>query len=284
MSAFLPSATVVYVSNTLMCLAVVTLLWTARKHAARLLRSVTEGVSYSGRDEGSAHSLLMAAACASLGAVSVVLFIGFPWWGAALVGLATAGVVPRIVARKQRAKFQEAFDGSLTESLTTVSSSLRAGLTLRDSLSVTAQNSPPVFSKETTAALKQYRFGVPIEEALDGIRRRVDTPSANIAFGAMIIASQLGGNLPDTLKRIVGTIRERERVEGRLKTLTAQGRSQAFILCAAPIVIGVGMYFYDPSKMALLTETFTGQVLLTLAIVLEIIGIIVTRRVMMLEI
>lgn len=284
MSALLPHPAFVYVTNVLMCSAVTVLLWAARKHAGKILRSVTADISYSGRDESVTHSLLMAALCSALVAAGIVAFIGFPWWGSALVGIAVALIVPRIVARRQRANFQDAFDKSLVEALTTVSSSLRAGLTLRDSLSVTSQNSPAVFAKETTAALKQYRFGVPIEEALDGIRRRVETPSANIAFGAMIIASQLGGNLPEILKKIVVTIRERERVEGRLKTLTAQGRSQAFILCAAPILIGVGMYFYDPSKMALLTNTLTGQVLLTLAIVLEIVGIVVTRRVMALEI
>ena len=119
---------------------------------------------------------------------------------------------------------------------------------------------------------------------MENLRNRIGTTDSKISFGALIIGSQLGGKLPQILQKIIKTIRERERVEGRLKSLTAQGRSQAAILCAAPPLLGIGLYFYDPGKMSLMTDTLLGQVLLGLAVALEVIGLVVTMKVMKLDI
>jgi Flp pilus assembly protein TadB len=228
---------------------------------------------------------LLLAAVAAFGVVLCALStFGLPAWTAVLGGLAAGAVAPVVVHRRARKKYAERFDAALGESLQTVASSLRAGLTLRDSLAVAADNCAPAFAEEVAAALKEYYFGVPIEEALDNVRQRVNTPNCNIAFGAMIISSQLGGNLPAMLRQIVATIRERQRVEGKLKALTAQGRAQALLLCSAPPLLGIGMYLYDPSKMSLLTDYWVGQILLCLAILLEVVGIFVTSQVMKLEV
>lgn len=201
-----------------------------------------------------------------------------------VAGILTIILVPKLLASHLREKFVLAFDSSLVESLTTVSSSLKAGLTLRAALEVAEKNCPEVFAKEIRQALKEYRFGKPLEKCLNGVRVRVDTDNANIAFGAMIVGHQLGGNLPNILQRIVHTIRERERVSGKLKALTAQGRTQAILLCSAPPCIGVAMYLWDPARMSLLTNTLHGQILLSIAIAFEVIGIFVMRNMMKLSI
>lgn len=182
------------------------------------------------------------------------------------------------------ARERSQFDGHLPDALQTIASSLRAGLTLKDSLGIVAQNETGILVREVQFALKEYHFGVAMEEALHGIRQRVHTSSCNLAFGAMIMSLEVGGDLPTMLHNIVGTIKERQRVEGRLKALTAQGRAQAVLLCLAPPFLALGMYLYDESKMALLTSGAIGQCLLVLAVVLEVIGIFVTSRVMKLEI
>ena len=192
--------------------------------------------------------------------------------------------MPKLVASQRHEKYIKAFDNALIESLTTVGYSLKSGLTLKGGLEVAVKNCPDIFAQQVTICLKEYHFGTPIERALDNLRKRVGTQSANISFGALIIGTQLGGNIPDILKRIVSTIRDRQRVEGKLKSLTAQGRTQALLLCSAPPVIGILMYFWDPQKMALLTNTFNGQILLGLAIVLEVVGILATQKILKLEI
>ncbi len=220
-------------------------------------------------------------------AITVTLlltFIGISSMVSLIAGAISAYAVPKFLENRRRQKYVESFDQSLVEALTGVASSLKAGLTILGSLEVSVNNSPAVFSKQISLAIKEHRFGKPLEEALDGVRKRIGTPHANIAFGALIIGNQIGGNLPEILNKIVQTIRERERVAGKLDSLTAQGRTQSVLLCSAPPVIGVLMYLWDPEKIALFTDTFAGQILLTLAISLELIGIYATKKTMELDI
>lgn len=201
-----------------------------------------------------------------------------------IVGVVTFIVTPTIIRKRRFANYQKEFDASLVESLATVSSSLRAGLTLKDSLVVAVQNCPAIFSSEVSRVLKDYRFGQSIDSALDGVRKRVQTQNTNIAFGALIIGTQLGGKIPEVLQRIVTTIREVDRVEGRLRALTAQGRAQGVLLCSMPIIITAGIYFMDQEKIDFMLQSPTGQILIGIAVFLEIVGILVTAKVMQLDV
>jgi len=215
---------------------------------------------------------------------ALLMFIGINNMVAIPAGIIAGYFVPKMIEKRKRQQYIDSFDHALVESLTGIASSLKAGLTISGSLEVSLSNSPPVFSQQVALALKEHRFGKPLEEALDGIRKRIGSPHTNIAFGAMIIGNQIGGNLPDILKKIVETIRERERVSGKLDALTAQGRTQSILLCSAPPAIGIMMYLWDPEKIALFTTTFAGQVLLSLAVALELIGIFATKKIMELDI
>ena len=277
------SAIYLYMSNVMMAGAIAALAWSGRSYVKRFLGGwMDRGVG--GVGSGDVFELAMigislgfaVAMVFALFGINILVCLGF--------GAGTGLIAPGLILSRRRRQFVAAFEASLVESLTTISSSLRAGLTLKDSMVVAANNCPPAFAKEASFAMKQYRFGMPIDEALDGIRKRLGTSNANIAFGAMIVGSRLGGNLPEVLQRIAVTIRERERVEGKLRALTAQGRTQAFILCSAPPAIGVLMYLYEPNKMRLFFDSFTGQVLFCLAVILELVGIAVTRKVMQLDI
>ena len=203
----------------------------------------------------------------------------------AVPSLAAIFVITKGWLTRRRLKiFRKSFDHCLPELMDTIASSLKAGLTLKDALRVSSENSIPQVQFEISKVLRQYRLGLPLEEALDSLRQRIGTPSAIISFGALMIGHQLGGAVPEILKKIVATIRERERVEGRLEALTAQGKAQAFILCGAPILIFIGLYLFEPSKTAMLIHTDKGQMLMALAVILELIGIYATSRILRLEV
>ncbi len=276
----LPSPAVTYATHLAVALAFCAMGYAFRTSLSRYFRKVLPTAS----NEAPVNDLVTLALAAGGVVAVVIVILGFPPSLAALVGGGVFAGTPRVVRNRRRLQYMKDFDAALCESLQTVASSLKAGLTLRDALQVATETAAPAFAREVAVALKEYRFGKPIDEALDLVRKRVATPNANIAFGSMIIASRLGGRLPEMLSRIVSTIRERQRVEGKLKALTAQGRAQAFLLCSAPPVLGIGMYLYDPSKMRLMTDSLVGQVLLALAIILEVVGIFVTSRVMKLEV
>jgi tight adherence protein B len=205
-----------------------------------------------------------------------------------LIVIAIFGIVnfllPKFLFFKAKEKFKDQFDAALPDALMGLSSSLQAGLTIQQALEVSAKISARIFAAECEHCLKQYAVGVNIDKALDGIRKRVPTASANMAFGALVIGRQLGGPLPVILKTISETIRERLRVEGRLKVLTAQGRAQGGILCSAPIFVGVGTAVWSPEKFAMLTDTPVGQILFAIALFLWFVGVGVTWKVMQLDV
>jgi tight adherence protein B len=215
---------------------------------------------------------------------SALLLIDLSLILAITLGLVAHGLTPMILRHRRFQRYQRDFDQSLVESLATLSSSLRAGLTLKDALVVAVQNCPPVFSGEVTRVLKDYRFGISIDKALDGVRKRVQTQNANIAFGALIIGTQLGGKIPEVLTRIVSTIREVDRVEGRLKALTAQGKAQGVLLCSMPIIVTIGIYVMEREKIEFMMHSPVGKILIGIAVFLEIIGIAVTVKVMKLDV
>ena len=278
------SVFILYFVNFGYAFAVAALAYVLRGRIIALWSKVTSASQGDGIAGTYSREMVTTGLIGGFGVLFALAMIGVNAGAAMVGGVATGLFLPRFVNERRRAKYVEDFDSSLIESLTTMSASLKAGLTLRDSLGVTARNCPKAFADQAAEILKEYKFGIPLEEALDNVRERVRTPNANIAFGAMTIGTQLGGNLPAVLQRIVSTVRERQRVEGKLRSLTAQGRMQAILLCSAPPALGVGMYLWDPQKMALLTETIPGQVLLCLAIALEVIGIFATRKIMQLDV
>lgn len=223
-------------------------------------------------------------AAAGVALFSLILLIDLNLLFALLAGVTAFIATPFVIKRRRFSLYQKTFDASLVESLATVGSSLRAGLTLKDALVVAVQNCPQVFSAEVSRVLKDYRFGMSIDAALDGVRKRVQTQNTNISFGALIIGTQLGGRIPEVLNRIVTTIREVDRVEGRLKALTAQGRAQGALLCSMPIVITIGLYFVDREKIEFMLYSPGGKILTGIAVFLEVIGIAVTMKIMRLDV
>jgi tight adherence protein B len=271
----------IYISHVLTWLAVGAVFVVFRARISKFLDVFSDRSGSAINDKSNDRALGIAAAAACF---ALLLLFEANLFFAIFVSIPIFIGTPVILRKRRFAKFQKAFDGSLVESLATVASSLRAGLTLKDSLVVSVQNCPPVFAAEVSRVLKDYRFGKSLDASLDGVRRRVRTNNANIAFGTLIIGTQLGGKIPEVLSRIVQTIRETDRVEGRLKALTAQGRAQGVLLCSMPIVITIGLYIVDREKIEMMFASSLGQVLIGIAVFLEIVGIAVTAKMMKLDI
>ena len=126
----------------------------------------------------------------------------------------------------------QAFDKALNEGIQMISTSLRAGLTLRESLLASVKSSPQAFASEIQIVLRDLGLGISMEVALMEMRNRVNTPIANLALGAMIIYNRQGGNLPGMLLKIGDTINQRN-ARREAQGATAQGRMRHLCLGAA---------------------------------------------------
>jgi tight adherence protein B len=217
-------------------------------------------------------------------AIFVILsIIGFSLVWSFLLAISTFWPMKLLFKKREVEKRKKEFDDSLGEGLQIISNSLRAGLTLKDSLKASLVSSPLAFKNEIELILQDIQIGIPMAQALEQAKIRVDTDNAGLAFGSMIISTKTGGDLPTMLERIIHTVGQRERIRGKLNALTAQGRMQAALVCSAPPLLFFFMYWFDKSRIQLLLDQTLGQILLALAVLLEVIGIFVTKKVMKLN-
>ena len=193
-------------------------------------------------------------------------------------------IIPAYLIKKSKEKLFKAFDKALVDGLLSLSSSLKAGLTIQGGLEVATKSTEPIFAEQAERVLRDYQLGVRIDEALERVRLRIPTDNCNMAFGALIIGRQIGGPLPLILSRISDTIRERDRVEGRLNALTAQGKGQAKLIFSLPILIGLWTAYAFPERWTLMTTNIVGEILLYICVILWVIGLFVTIKMLKLDI
>lgn len=213
--------------------------------------------------------------------VVVYLFSGSPLLGVAagLLGLKIPGVL--IDSRKR--KISEAITTQLPEALTIVTNGLRAGFSFPQAMSVVCKEMEGPLPEEFNRVLRENRLGKPMDEALLALSERTDNDDLHLMITALLIQKQVGGNLAEVLDNISHTIRERVRIKGEISTLTAEGRLSALILSLLPLAVAGMILVLNPEYvMSLFTET-VGIVLVVLAVIMQVIGIFIIRRIVNVE-
>jgi tight adherence protein B len=197
------------------------------------------------------------------------LFVGF------IIGF----IMPKIiimVAKRQRLK---KFGSQLVDSLMIISSSLKAGLSFPQSIEVLCEEMPPPISQEFNLILNESKLGVSMEVALKKLRARIPTEEVNLIVTSILIAREAGGNLPLVLSRLTNTIRDNLKLKEKIGTLTLQGRMQGIIMVLLPIGFAYFVYKQNPGHFDVMLQTDLGRKLLGLAVGLQIIGVIMIRKI-----
>jgi tight adherence protein B len=121
---------------------------------------------------------------------------------------------------------------------------------------------------------------VSFDDALRRLETRADLPAIRLMAAAFRVAGTSGGNLAQALEGIAQALRGQLLAQGRLKALTAQGRMQAWVLSALPLMLGVALYFLRPQQMARLWQTDTGWALMAVIAGLQMLGWLMIRRIL----
>lgn len=204
------------------------------------------------------------------------------WMAIALVVIACA--VPRWLYSIALSRRRRRFDEQLPDSLLMLSGALRAGVGLGSALQqLVSQVQGPV-GQEFSLVLREQRLGVSMDDALSHLNRRMPTDAATLVVSALRIASETGGTLADTLERSASTIRSRLQMEGKIDALTAQGRLQAWVVGALPLVLMAVLQHMEPRAMSLLWSTPAGWGALTLIAGLLALGIYLIRRIVAIDV
>jgi tight adherence protein B len=221
----------------------------------------------------SGAALLIAVYLLTGGAVAVAVL-------AALVGFK----IPDIYVDLKKTRRINALTQQLPEALTIVSSGLRAGFSFPQAMSVVSREMGPPIGEEFSRVLWENRMGKPLEEVLLNLGERAGSYDMNLLINALLIQRQLGGNLAEILDNITHTIRERVRIKGEIKTLTAQGRLSALIIILLPIAVAAFLVVMNPEYMLTLVREPLGLVMVSLAVVLQFLGIFIIRKIINIEV
>ena len=201
--------------------------------------------------------------------------------GLFLGSLAAFGMLmlPRAVVRRLRQKRLLAFNTQLVDALVAMSNALRAGFSIQQAFESIVKEGKKPIGQEFSVFLQQMRIGVRFEDALRNLEERVGSEDLTLMVRAIEIARQAGGNLTETFDRIAETIRERTRIEGRIRALTAMGRLQGIVVGLIPIFLLVVLTLMDPKMMMSFYGSTTGVMLLCLMVLLEAIGFYVIKKI-----
>ena len=179
---------------------------------------------------------------------------------------------PEIVVHRLKIKRRKDFGEQLVDGLVLLSNGLRAGFTLQQAVEMLVEESRPPISQEFALVLRQYRLGMDIDEALTNCVKRTQDEDLGLAVTAVMITRQVGGNLAEIFDRIVTMIRDRKTLEGKVNSLTAQGRLQALVVALIPYVLGLVIAKINPEMMRLMWTTIPGFLALGLVIILDTAG------------
>lgn len=195
-----------------------------------------------------------------------------------------AVAVPIVVLKSLQHKRRLAFDNQIVDALVMMASSLRSGFSFLRAMQMVAQEMPPPISKEFERVIAEVNVGRSMEDALRGVVARVSSYDFDLVVTAVLIQLQVGGNLADILDTIANTIRERMRIMGEMRALTAEGRVSGIVLVLLPIILGLVLLMIRPEYMSTLFKETIGQYMIAAAVVLQIIGGLIIKKMLVLDI
>lgn len=192
---------------------------------------------------------------------------------------AVAGYIgPRTYVKMAKQKRIQKFNSQIVDALVVMANSLRAGFSFIQAMEMVAREMPPPISDEFTRTLREMNLGTPTEEALLNITSRIQSDDMDLVMTAVMIQRQVGGNLAEVLDSISHTIRERIRIKGEIKTLTAQGRISGMMIGALPIAIGLLLGVINPAYIGKLFNNSIGLGMLFAGGISQLIGIALIKK------
>jgi tight adherence protein B len=187
--------------------------------------------------------------------------------------------LPFFYVHRTRTKRLAKLEQQLPDALGMMASALRVGHSLMASLSAVAEESQEPIASEMRKCFEEQNYGVELRTAFLNLTRRVPVQDYRIFVAAVLIQKDSGGNLAEVLEKVALTTRERFRLKKQVSVHTAQGRMTGWILSLLPILLGLGMYFVNPDGMSVLWKDPLGLKLLYTAIGMDIVGGLIIRKI-----
>jgi tight adherence protein B len=225
--------------------------------------------------------LLISGLCAVVPMVVFQTALGIPAIAVAVGAVSAAG--PTAILRFKRTRRFLKFEEQFPEALDLMSRALKAGHAFTTGLGMIAEEMPAPLGPEFQLLHDQQNFGMPLPDALKAFARRIPLLDARFFVTAVLIQRESGGNLAEILDNIASVIRDRFRVKRQIRVISAHGRLTGGVLVAVPPTLGAVLFVINPDHWKTLVGNPLGVQLIVLAIVLQVTGTLIIRKLIRIE-
>lgn len=172
----------------------------------------------------------------------------------------------------------EKFRSQFPEALDLIARALKAGHSFNSGMKLAAEEFDDPLGTEFDETLGEINFGVSVADALKNLAGRIECPELKYFVVAVILQRETGGNLAEIMESLANLIRENYKFQGKVRTLSAEGRLSAVVLVAIPFFIGIFLHLRKPEYLGLLFSHPIGRVMMGTALILMVIGIFVMKK------
>jgi len=205
------------------------------------------------------------------------LFLGDPI--TTLTVFALVAFAPAMLYRSMRRKRLRRFEEQFPDGLILMSGAMRAGASLNIAMENLVKEQPAPLSQEFELFMREQRIGVDFDVSLANMEKRLPLQDFAMFASALRINREIGGNLAEIVESLAETLRRKHQMEGKIESLTAQGKLQGIVMTALPVLLGVLLYFLERNAMEKLWTTTIGWIVLAVIIIMEFMGYIMIRKI-----
>ena len=178
--------------------------------------------------------------------VALAAYLIQPIWISAVIGAIVGFFIPRFYVKRQQAIRLNKFNDQLSDMLNLMVNGLRAGYSVMQALEAVSRELPAPISDEFHRVVQEMQIGISMEKALDNLLRRIPSDDLDFVITAINVQREVGGNLSEILDNISFTIRERVRIKGEIRVMTAQVRTSGTVLSLIPVFLTAALWFISP--------------------------------------
>lgn len=192
--------------------------------------------------------------------------------------------LPKIVMTRLWEKRCTRLTDQMVDGMTIMGNGIKAGQSLTQSMERVVENMAGPLPQEFGLVLNKVRLGMSVEDALNEFGERIPRQDVQMFVTAVVILKETGGNMAETFQTIVSTVRERQKVEKKIEAMTAQGNMQAIIVTLVPVIL-LGVFLaLDPNYVMPLFTKPLGWLCLAMIVSLQIIGLVVMRKIVTIKV
>ncbi|HUG34347.1 MAG TPA: type II secretion system F family protein [Anaerolineales bacterium] len=173
-------------------------------------------------------------------------FLLQPIWISALIGGIIGFFIPRFYVKRQQTVRLHKFNDQLSDMLNLMVNGLRAGYSTMQAMEAVSRELPSPISDEFRRLVQEMQIGIPMEKAMENLLRRIPSDDLDFVITAINVQREVGGNLSEILDTISFTIRERVRIKGEIRVLTATVRTSGIVLSLIPVFLSLALWFVSP--------------------------------------